>query len=76
MFVDNPVGTGYSYVDQPSYMYLTTTNMQIAQDLYALMKSVYNDYPDMKDMPFYIFAESYGGKMAVDFGILLDEVGL
>jgi len=71
MFVDNPVGTGYSYVDSAED--LCTDNQQIAEDLVSLMKSVYQDHPDMKEMPFYIFAESYGGKMAVDFGIRLDE---
>lgn len=72
MFVDNPVGTGYSYVEDLSL--LTTTNEQIANDLVQLVKSVFTQYPDMQVMPFYVFAESYGGKMTVDFALAFDQV--
>ncbi|KAK3865399.1 hypothetical protein Pcinc_028986 [Petrolisthes cinctipes] len=71
MFVDNPVGTGYSYVEDLSL--LTTTNDQIASDLVELVKSAFTQYPDMQQMPFYVFAESYGGKMTVDFALAFDQ---
>ncbi|KAF2367880.1 Peptidase S10 serine carboxypeptidase, partial [Trinorchestia longiramus] len=71
MFVDNPVGTGYSYVD--SLALLTTTNQQIADDMVALLKSVFTDYPDMSTMPFFIYCESYGGKMNVDIALALNQ---
>lgn len=73
MFVDNPVGTGYSYVEDPSQ--LTTDNAMIAADLVTLVKTVFSAYPDMQVMPFYVFAESYGGKMTVDFALAFDQVG-
>lgn len=72
MFVDNPVGTGYSYVD--SVDLYTRTNQEIADDLVSLVKSVFTEYPDMAAMPFYVMAESYGGKMTVDFALALDVV--
>ncbi|KAG7165380.1 Retinoid-inducible serine carboxypeptidase-like 1 [Homarus americanus] len=71
MFVDNPVGTGYSYVD--SSKDFAIDNMQIAADLVALVKEVFTKNPDMQKMPFFVFAESYGGKMTVDFALALDE---
>nr|XP_045607589.1 retinoid-inducible serine carboxypeptidase-like [Procambarus clarkii] len=71
MFVDNPVGTGYSYVD--SLANLTTNNDQIATDLVALVKEVFTSHSDMQKMPFFVFCESYGGKMAVDFAIAFDK---
>lgn len=74
MFIDNPVGTGYSYVDDSSA--LTTTNRQIAQDLVEMMRGFYNQLPEFKTVPLIITAESYGGKMAAEFALLLDEVNL
>lgn len=65
MFVDNPVGTGFSYVDDNSY--LTTDNKQIAKDLIALLKGFYEVLPEFKSVPLHIFGESYGGKMAIEF---------
>ncbi|XP_077286661.1 retinoid-inducible serine carboxypeptidase-like [Arctopsyche grandis] len=69
LFVDNPVGTGYSYVENPSLF--TTDNKQIAADLLTLMKNFYEQLPQFKKSPFYIYGQSYGGKMAVDFAHLI-----
>lgn len=71
IFVDNPVGTGWSYVDSSSA--LTTTNKQIADDLVQLMRGFYEDFPEFQTVPFYITAESYGGKMTAEFALELDK---
>lgn len=65
LFVDNPVGTGYSYVDH--YKYLTKDNKQIARDLVELLRGFYEELPEFKSVPLHIFGESYGGKMAIEF---------
>jgi serine carboxypeptidase 1 len=65
LFVDNPVGTGYSYVDHNKY--LTKDNKQIAYDLIELLRGFYEALPEFKKVPLHIFGESYGGKMAVEF---------
>ena len=71
LFVDNPVGTGFSYVtDSSAY---TTNSSQIAEDLFVLLSNFLNQVPDFKQMPFYIFCESYGGKMTSVFGQRLQE---
>ncbi|XP_050689000.1 retinoid-inducible serine carboxypeptidase-like isoform X2 [Eriocheir sinensis] len=71
MFVDNPVGTGYSYVEDSSQ--LATDNAMIAADLVTLIKEVFSSHTHMQVMPFYVFAESYGGKMTVDFALEFDK---
>ncbi|XP_047019709.1 retinoid-inducible serine carboxypeptidase-like isoform X1 [Helicoverpa zea] len=71
LFVDNPVGTGFSYVDD--LQHLTTTNDEIALDFVNLMRGFYNDHPEFRGVPLYIYGQSYGGKMAIDMGIRMHE---
>ncbi|CAD5119652.1 DgyrCDS8246 [Dimorphilus gyrociliatus] len=65
LFVDNPVGAGFSYVDDLND--LTTTTEEISQDLFVLFKSFLDSHPEFKTVPFYIFGQSYGGKMAANY---------
>jgi serine carboxypeptidase 1 len=67
IFKDNPVGTGYSFVENTSL--LVTTDEAAASDLTELLKQLYNKNPEMQKSPLYIFAESYGGKYAVTLGL-------
>ena len=69
MFIDNPVGSGFSYVD--GLPYYTKNNKQIALDLVEFMKQFYIDHPEFKTVPLHIFCESYGGKMAPEFALEL-----
>ncbi|XP_046389551.1 retinoid-inducible serine carboxypeptidase-like [Ischnura elegans] len=69
LFIDNPVGTGYSYVTS-SDLY-TTNNAEIAADLLSFMKEFLSKNPEWQNVPLYIFSESYGGKMAAEFGLSL-----
>ena len=68
LFVDNPVGVGFSQVFNNAF---SLNNTQIGQDLLALFKVFMRKNPDFEDVPFYIFTESYGGKMAATFGVML-----
>ncbi|TSK87481.1 Retinoid-inducible serine carboxypeptidase [Bagarius yarrelli] len=79
LFVDNPVGTGYSYTD--SYDALTKDVAMVASDMMVLLKHFFSKKPEFQNIPFYIFSESYGGKMAaaISFELaksLLDDFGL
>ncbi|XP_057335280.1 retinoid-inducible serine carboxypeptidase-like [Microplitis mediator] len=65
LFIDNPVGTGFSYVENDSK--LATNNMEIAIDLLHCMLGFLNAIPQFQKVPTYILAESYGGKMATHF---------
>ncbi|XP_062133659.1 retinoid-inducible serine carboxypeptidase [Drosophila sulfurigaster albostrigata] len=69
LFIDNPVGSGFSYVDSSAYY--TTTNKEIALDLVEFMKGFYALHPEFKTVPLHIFCESYGGKMSPEFALEL-----
>ncbi|XP_066148897.1 retinoid-inducible serine carboxypeptidase-like [Euwallacea fornicatus] len=68
LFVDNPVGTGFSYVESNQY---ATTNQQIAVDFVEFLKGFYKDLPQFESVPLYIFCESYGGKMTAEIALNL-----
>ena len=92
LFVDNPVGTGYSYVDDTKD--LTTNVTGIADDLVTLLIAFLNKYQIfkvntsvslslcvnvillLKRLPFYVFSESYGGKMTAAFGVAINAVSV
>ncbi len=59
LYLDQPVGTGFSYVDAPSLF--TTNNTQIAADMVEFLKQFTAKYPNFKKQPYYVFCESYGG---------------
>eukprot|EP00794_Sanderia_malayensis_P005523 gene5523-6208_t len=71
LFIDNPVGSGFSYVTDMKG--LTTNGSQISEDLLTLMKTFLTVIPVFKTTPLYIFSESYGGKMTAAFGVRLYE---
>lgn len=72
LFIDSPVGSGFSYVEEDNL--LTTDNAQIANDLVQLMRGFYSVHPEFESVPLHIFAESYGGKVAVEFAYVLEKV--
>ncbi|XP_040378205.1 serine carboxypeptidase-like 51 [Oryza brachyantha] len=70
IFVDNPVGTGYSYVEDDAL--LVTTDGEAAADLTALLRAlVARELPALRDSPLFLVAESYGGKYAATLGVSL-----
>jgi len=71
LFVDNPVGTGYSYTDDPAGF--CTTDQQIADQLVLFLSEFLQIHPIFQTIPLWIFSESYGGKMASHFGMAIDK---
>ncbi|XP_048466783.1 retinoid-inducible serine carboxypeptidase [Rhincodon typus] len=69
LFVDNPVGTGYSYTTDAK-AFAKDLSM-IVTDMMVLLKEFFNMKPEFQNIPFYIFAESYGGKMAAGISLEL-----
>jgi carboxypeptidase C (cathepsin A) len=59
IFIDQPVGTGFSYADS-SYDYVTDED-EVAQDLYVFLQTFYQLYPQYAQLPFFITGESYAG---------------
>ncbi|KAF5304999.1 hypothetical protein FQR65_LT07790 [Abscondita terminalis] len=69
LFIDNPVGTGYSYVENINAY--TRNNTQIANDLINCLEGFYKKRPEFRTVPLYVASESYGGKMAAEFALEL-----
>ncbi|XP_038698150.1 serine carboxypeptidase-like 51 [Tripterygium wilfordii] len=69
LFVDSPVGTGFSYVEDEDENLLAKSDKQAATDLITLLKHVFKKNDARKKRSLYIFGESYGGKIAVALGL-------
>ncbi|XP_051134497.1 serine carboxypeptidase-like 51 [Andrographis paniculata] len=67
LFVDNPVGTGYSFVEDPKL--LVKSDEEAGSDLTTLLIEVFNRNETLQKSPLYIVAESYGGKYAVTLAL-------
>ncbi|KAI4334311.1 hypothetical protein L6164_019022 [Bauhinia variegata] len=67
LFVDNPVGTGYSFVEDTDLF--VKTDEEAANDLTTLLINIFNRNESLQKSPLYIVAESYGGKYAVTLGL-------
>jgi len=60
IWIDSPVGTGFSYVKDDDY---ATDEKTIANDLLTALQAIlFAKYPQFGGNPFFIFGESYGGK--------------
>jgi len=64
---DNPVGTGYSFVEDDKLF--VKTDDEAATDLTTLLIKLFNKNENLQKSPLYIVAESYGGKFAVTLGL-------
>ncbi|XP_077898409.1 retinoid-inducible serine carboxypeptidase [Ictidomys tridecemlineatus] len=69
LFVDNPVGTGFSYVNKSNAYAKDLAT--VASDMMVLLKTFFSCHKEFQTVPFYIFSESYGGKMAAGIGLEL-----
>ena len=61
LFVDNPIESGFSLVENTSY--IPDTIEEISLDLITMLKVFMNEHPCFRTNPFYIFGQNYGGKM-------------
>ncbi|KAM6904748.1 retinoid-inducible serine carboxypeptidase [Xenentodon cancila] len=71
LFVDNPVGTGFSYAQQSDGF--ATNVSTVASDMLVLLQHFFTDKTEFQSVPFYIFSESYGGKMAAAISLELTK---
>ncbi|XP_068632816.1 retinoid-inducible serine carboxypeptidase-like [Battus philenor] len=71
MFVDSPVGTGYSYVEDTKL--LTKTSAEIVSDLMVFLRGFYRSNPEFEAVPVYLYGYSYSAKIAVDLAIELNK---
>ncbi|CAN8320338.1 unnamed protein product [Cochlearia groenlandica] len=73
LFVDSPVGTGYSFVEEKD-LYVKSDE-EAAEDLTTLLQILFNKNMILNQSSLFIVAESYGGKIAVKLGLsVIDSV--
>ena len=60
LFLDNPLGTGFSFTNELSRM--ATNQTTIGQDLYAALSQFFEMFPDLRSNDFFVTGESYAGK--------------
>ncbi|KAK5644824.1 hypothetical protein RI129_006124 [Pyrocoelia pectoralis] len=59
IYIDNPVGTGYSFTDPNTYAQNQTI---IGDHLYTALIQFFQLFPEIQKNPFYVMGESYAGK--------------
>ena len=61
LFVDNPIGTGFSFCDKGTWV---TSNEQMADNFLTFLHVWYSDecYPEFKNTSLYLTGESHAGK--------------
>ncbi|CAG2166942.1 unnamed protein product, partial [Oppiella nova] len=60
IYIDNPVGTGFSFTDND--LGYATTESDVARDLYSALQQFFTLFADERRNDFYITGESYAGK--------------
>ncbi|CAF1151185.1 unnamed protein product [Rotaria sordida] len=66
LFIDNPVGTGYSFTSNDQGY--ARSQDDVARDLYSALTQFFQIYTDYASNPFYVTGESYGGKYVPSIG--------
>lgn len=60
LFLDNPLGTGFSYTDRLEAM--ATNQSTVGDDLYEALDQFFQAFPELRARDFYVTGESYAGK--------------
>jgi len=74
LYVSQPKGVGFSYCEDPNAE-CTNTDLTAAQDAVDFFKAFFAGYPEFKQRPFFLTAESYGGIYLPTFMKLMDADG-
>ena len=67
MYVDQPLGSGYSQADLP-YKSLPKNEQEISEQIYEFLLKFYTKFPEFKGRDVYIAGESYSGHFLPNFG--------
>ncbi|XP_014392486.1 PREDICTED: probable serine carboxypeptidase CPVL [Myotis brandtii] len=60
LYIDNPVGTGFSFTDDPQGYAVTEDD--VARDLFSALVQFFQLFPEYQENDFYATGESYAGK--------------
>lgn len=53
---------------------LTTSNQQVTADSVSFLRAFFDAHDSLRKAPFFIVAESYGGKFASELGVAIHEL--
>ncbi|CAH0748718.1 unnamed protein product [Diatraea saccharalis] len=67
LFIDNPVGTGFSFTDDDRGF--ATNQTTIGENLYSALQQFLKIFPDLRKAPLTIAGESYAGKHIPSLGV-------
>ena len=72
LFIDQPVGTGFSYGDVTDF---DTHETQVAEDMLQFFQSLYQCFPWLKEKPLFLLGESFAGRYipAITHRLLLED---
>lgn len=59
IYIDNPVGTGYSYTGRDCY---ANDQTQVGQNLLSALEQFFQVFPEISENPLFLTGESYAGK--------------
>lgn len=62
IYLDQPIGTGYSYSDQGLPDYLHLHESWAMQEVLVFIRAFFVKFPHLLNGNFWMFGESYGGK--------------
>lgn len=68
LYVDSPVGAGYSYVDIKAGGTFAPSCDDVTKDFIEFLEGFLQRHSEFKSVPLYLLGESYGGKFAAIFG--------
>ncbi|XP_069684756.1 venom serine carboxypeptidase-like [Periplaneta americana] len=72
IFVDNPVGTGFSFTNNDTGYAEDET--QVGTELYTMLIQFFKIFSELQTLPFYIAGESYGGKYVPALGHAIHQL--
>ena len=61
IFIDNPIGAGFSFTDDPTNGFCKDTKTCVAENLYSLLSQFYTMHEHLQQNKLFITGESYGG---------------
>ena len=72
LYIDNPVGTGFSYTENPAGF--STSSLDAASNLYTALLQFFTLYSEYQKCDFYVTGESYAGKYVSTLGYWIDKM--
>lgn len=71
IYIDNPVGTGFSFTDSEEGYARNET--QVGENLYQAIVQFFQLFPELRKNPFFASGESYGGKYVPAIGYTIHK---